>query len=482
MVVRRALGITAISQAILFVLGIANVVIVSRLLKPEEIGIYSVSVSVLGLAHIFREFGVGEYLVQASSVSRQQFRAAFSVALLTSWFIAALLVFGRIPMSHFYGNEGIAAVLLLLAINFLILPLGTPVVAMLRREMQFGKLAWIGLVGGAVQTAVTIGTAMAGQSYLSMAWGSIAMTLSKIVLVNFMRPNQTFILPALSGLGEVARFGSVSSLVSIVRQLGASAPDLIFGRTLGFSEVAFFSRGVGLHRMVVERINALVRQVHFPSFASDLRKGGHAAELYARATNYLLAVTGPLLAVLAIVSQPLILFVFGPQWERSVLIAAVICSSLILTAPYSLYSQSLIADGKMSLCLRTALVVQIARVLILLTSIWFPLEQVVMLLSLSYLVEASAAQWALKRAFGLSWLMLMKAVWRALALIPAAAVGPALLVWAACFYGFEATHRLALLVGSAVLALAGWSLGVLLLQHPMKAELARIGARFAKLV
>lgn len=481
MVVRRALGIGAVTQAIHFVLSFANVVIVSRLLKPEEIGIFSVAVSVLGLAHVLREFGVGDYLVQAAKVSRQQFRAAFTVALLTSWLVAALMFFGRIPMSRFYGNEGIAEVLLLLAFNFLILPFGTPVLAMLRRDMQFGSLAVVAIVGSLVQTGVTIGAAMAGQSYLSMAWGSIAMTLSKMLLVNFMRPGQTFIWPTFSGLGAAARFGSMTSTASIVRQLGSSAPDLIFGRTLGFSEVAFFSRGVGLPRMVVERLNALVRGVHFPSFASDLRKGGDPAAMYARASNYLLAVTAPALAVLAILSQPLILFVFGAQWERSVPIAAVICSSLILTAPYVLYSQSLLAAGKVSQYMRTEVAIQIARVLVLLTSIWLPLEQVVLLMSLSYLTEACVAQWALKQAFGLGWLTLMKAVWRALVLIPFAAAGPASLVLAGWFYGFSDTHRLALLVGSSALALAGWSMGVVLLGHPMQAELTRVWSKLVRL-
>jgi O-antigen/teichoic acid export membrane protein len=472
--VRRALKFTGVSQTVTFVLSFASVVIVSRLLKPEEIGIYSVAVSVLGLAHIFREFGVGQYLVQAQSVSRERFRAAFSVALITSWLIALALFLLRTPMSALYGHQGIGEVLLLLAINFLVLPLGTPVMAMMIREMQFDRLAFLQIFGAVVQTSVTIVAAWLGESYLSMAWGSIAMTLSKVVVVQIMRPGETFILPTTQGLREVLKFGGVSSSAAVVHQLGSAAPDLILGRTLGFAEVALFSRGVGLYRMVVERVYALVRGVHFPNFASDLRKGGDGAALYCRATNYLVGVVAPVLAVLAVLSHPLILFVFGEQWSRSVWVSIVVCTASILTAPYSLCGLSLTAAGKVGVNLKREVVAQGVKVLLLLSSIWLPLELVVLLLSLAYLCEAVVSQWALGRVFGLGPVALFKAIWRGLALVPFAAAAPALAVGLAHHWGVLNDQRLLVLLTGSVGAALGWGLGLLVLSHPLKSELARV--------
>ncbi len=468
------MGITGISQAVTFVLSFASVVIVSRLLKPEEIGIYSVAVSVLGLAHIFREFGVGDYLVQARSVGPQQFRAAFSVAILTSWLIALALFLLRGPMSALYGHEGIGQVLTLLAVNFIVLPLGTPVMAMMRREMQFKRVAGLQIFGAVVQTGVTIGAAWLGQSYLSMAWGSIAMTLSKVVVVNVMRPGETFILPGTQGIREVLRFGGVSSSAAVVRQAGAAAPDLILGRTLGFAEVALFSRGVGLYRMIVERVYALVRGVHFPNFANDLRKGGDGAALYCRATNYLVGVVAPVLAVLAVLSHPLILFVFGEQWSRSVWVSVVVCTASLLTAPYSLCSLSLTAAGRVGVNLKVEAAAQGAKVLLLLSSIWWPLEKVVLLLALAYLCEAVASQWALGRVFGLGPWALLKAIWRGLALAPFAAAVPALAVGLAHHWGVLNEQRLAVLLLGSVGAGLGWVVGLMVLSHPLKSELARV--------
>lgn len=470
---RRSIGVVGLTQIITFSLGLANVVIVSRLLSPEEIGLFSVAVSVLGFAHIVREFGVGHYLVQAANVGPSQLRAAFTVAIISAWSVAGLIFLFRFPMAEFYGDDGIQEILFLIGINFLVLPLGTPVLALMKRDRKFGQLALITIVGTFVQTGVTVAAAFAGESYLSMAWGSLATALSTVVMLQFMRPADTLIMPAFTGIREVLRFGSITSLSSIVEQFGRSAPDLIFGRTLGFAEVAFYSRGVGVTRMIVERINALVRVVHFPTFAADLRKGQDAAELYIKVTDYLVVVTVPLLAVLAILSDSLILFMFGAQWERSVPISIVVCSASILVAPYSLLGLSLIAAGHVSIHLVAETIIQVFRVLILLSSIWFPLEAVVMLLVLAYLIEAIVAQSALRRAFGLAWLSLMRRLWRAMAVVPFASTGPAIVVWVGWHWGLSDQYRPVMLIVASLLATIGWICGLAVLMHPMRTEILK---------
>ncbi len=174
MAIRRSLGFSALTQLINFLLSFGSVIIVSRLLTPEEIGIFSVSVSLLGFAHILRDFGVGNYLIQVKEVTRANMRAAFSVMLYSSWLIAALLFLARGPIADFYNREGVAEVIGLIAFNFLIIPFGAPILSVLRREMQFGRITIVSTANTFVQVSVTVICAMNGLSYLSMAWGSIA--------------------------------------------------------------------------------------------------------------------------------------------------------------------------------------------------------------------------------------------------------------------------------------------------------------------
>ncbi|MGL1832977.1 oligosaccharide flippase family protein [Rhodocyclaceae bacterium SMB388] len=470
MSVRRALGIRGISQLVSFVLGFASVVVVSRLLTPEEIGIFSVAVAVLGLAHIFREFGVGQYLIQAKQIGLQERRAAFTVSLVTAWALAGLLFLVRDPLAVLYGHRGVAEVLTLLAINFMIMPFGTPLLSMMNRDLQFGRISIGQICGSVAHASVTIGAAMMGESYLSMAWGALASHIVKTSVLNLMRPGEIFMMPTFRGIGNVVRFGSVASMASLVKELGSSAPDLIFGRTLGFAEVALYSRAVGLKRMLLQQLVGLVRSVYFPTYAKKLREGHDPAKLYAQVMNYLVAVVAPALGFMAIMAEPLIVFLFGDQWTRSVPIATMICAFTMLTTPYMLFSSSLTAAGRVGLLLKVELAVQWLLIAVLLSSIWLPLEQVAALLFVAFVGEAVFSQLALKKAFGLSFPALMTAVAPAFRLLPFSLIGPLAIALVAGHQDEGAITRLAqLLIGGGLFAV-GWVGGAFYTKHPIADE------------
>lgn len=427
MKIRKALGINAASQLIIFVVNFTSIIVISRLLTPEEIGIFSVSVSILAFAHIFREFGVGQFLIQTNEVTAERLRAAFTVTLGISWLIAGGLALASAPIAAFYGSVGIADVLRLIAVNFVILPFGAPLLSLLRRDMAFDKIAVVNISNAVVGTAITIAAAIHGESYLSMAWGAVAGNVSNVILLNILRRGQIFLLPTSRGVSEVLRFGSLSSAGSFINELGASAPDLIFGRTLGFTSVAYFSRANGLPTMALRQILILIRGVYLPSFAQDIRAGKDPAELYCNATNYLTAFTAPLLALLAVLAEPLIVLLFGDQWQPAAYLATLICVFTIFTTPASLAITSLIASGKVGIFLKTQLVIQSAKTAILMSSVWLSLTEVVTALSLAYLIESLVQLKSLKTAFNLKARHLFHTIGPTYALVPLTVLAPLLL-------------------------------------------------------
>ena len=479
---RRALGITTFAQIVTFALNLLNVVVVARLLTPAEIGVFSVAVAFQGIIHVFREFGVTQYLVQAKRVDDEKLRAAFSLTLIFSWSIALCLFFGAGPLAAFYRDDGVASVLSLLAVNFLLIPFGTPSLGMLKRELRFDSLAAIRISNISAATLVTITAAWLGQSYLSMAWGAIAGQVANLAAIAVARPQGLLMLPSLRGVKSILRFGSISSAATLVQELGRSAPDLIMGRTLGFAAVAFYSRAAGLRDMLLGQLVSVVNGVHFPTFAQAMRDGADAADLYTKATTYLTAVTIPFLALLAFLAEPLILFFFGDQWLVSAPLATLLCLFAIITAPYALASLSLVAGGHVSSVLYMECVVQAVRIAVLLTSIWLPLEKVVPLLGIVAVVEAGAYHYWLRRHFGISFTEMRRSLIAATVLALLTLMGPALLSTLSIATTTGTPLLFAYLALTALIALAGWIIGLFVLKHPLRDELINLAAKSRRLV
>jgi O-antigen/teichoic acid export membrane protein len=469
---RRALGLVASTRVAVFSIDFAVVVLVSRLLTPAEIGIFSVSVALITLGHVFRDFGVGQYLIQLKEVTRESRRAAFTVTLSFSWCIAALLVLGRDAAAAFYQSTGMADVMLLLAVNFLILPFGAPLRTLLQRDLQFGKLAVVNLANHLAQGGVTLATAWAGASYMSMAWGSIAGNLANVVVLLIISPRGALDWPTRHGLREVLAFGSKSSVTSLATTAGSASPDLILGRTLGFADVAFYSRAKGLVGMALDQLMYVVRSVYAPTFAKGFREGRDPVALYTQTMGLLLGLTVPTVALLALLSPYLIVGLFGSQWERSAPLGSMFCVFALLTAPYTLASTSLVAAGHVGQVMRTRLAIEAARVLVMLSSLFWRLEWVVALLGLVYLLESLLMGSALRSAVGVSVRGLWKSVWRSYALIPVTLLAPGLLLAVSAMY--FPLHDLSLVALASGLGVAGWAVGIVVLDHPLKAELADV--------
>lgn len=476
--VRRSLAISGIAQIVSFALMMATMVFVSRLLTPHEIGIFSVSVSIIAFGHIFRDFGIGQYLVQAHEVGRDRVRLAFTLMLFMSWGMALLLYASSHPISMFYGQASVADVVKVLALSFVILPFGAPLLSLMRRDMKFGRIAIVNISGQLVQATTTIVLAFNGASFMSMAWGAVAGNLATVAILTILRPGDAFLWPKFKGIGEIFQFGGKASSASLVSEFGHKSPDLIMGRTLGFADVAIFSRASGLTNMVVTQLVGLVRGVYFPAFAQSIRDGRDPAAIYAGASARLLGIVVPALGVMALLADPLINFLFGPQWERAVPLASVICCYALMVSPFSLTGATLVACGKVGLVMRVQFEIQLFRVLAVSTSLFWGLEGVVLSLGIAKMFNVIISMRALEKAISLSPAMLWREIRSSYALLPGTLLLPALLMISNGRIVPELPDFWLLAI-AGVGALLGWLLSIFLLYHPLRAELAGAWLRFS---
>ncbi|MEE8445630.1 MAG: oligosaccharide flippase family protein, partial [Alphaproteobacteria bacterium] len=178
----------------------------ARLLTPAEIGIFSVGIAVVGMAHMLRGFGVGSYLIQEKELTRDKIRAAFTVALVIAWVMAGVLIALSGPMADFYDEPGVHQVMMVLSINFFLIPFSAPILALLNREMNFAALFCIGVMSTFAGAATSVTMAILGFGFMSLAWGSVAGILTTVVVANLNRPSLAQVLPSFRGWRQIVSF------------------------------------------------------------------------------------------------------------------------------------------------------------------------------------------------------------------------------------------------------------------------------------
>ncbi|HET8700372.1 MAG TPA: lipopolysaccharide biosynthesis protein [Nitrococcus sp.] len=468
--VRRALALSFAGKYSQYVLGLASNIILARLLTPAEIGVFSVAVVISTLGHVLRDFGVSQYLVQEKELSPQKVRAAFSVTLLVAWLVALVLMALSGPLAAFYGNLESAAVLRVVALTFFIIPFGSVTLALLRRDFRFGALYVMTLASSVVHLVVAVGLAWAGFGSMSLAWALVANVSATALLSIRYRPAGMQLRPTRHGLRDVIHFGGFLSGSYLIGTLSDSLPELIIGKTLGMSSVAFYSKAMVPKNLFSQFMMNAIGPVILPTFAQQARSGNYR-EPFLRSVTYLTGITYPFFMFIVLMADPVVHLLFGPQWDAAIEPTRILSLTAALWSTATMVPNLLIGMGKPRPQFTVAvwlLPLQLGAVLL---ASAYGLESVCGALLGCTLVKASLYFSQLRRHGGVDPAQVLHAGTRSLGVAMVTNLGPiCLLLWP----GLSSRYVWVTLPLAVGLAAAGWLVGLVLFRHPLIEELKRL--------
>lgn len=474
MSIRRSVAIFFSAKYIELLLGLVSSLILARLLSPEEFGIYSIAASVVMIGYLFRNFGVGQYIVQIEKLNDGILRSAFTVTLVISWAIGLLLLLIAPWLGDSYENTGITTVLRLLSLNFLLLPFGAIADAVLRRNMAFDKLAIINVSAASTTLVVGVTAALLGASYLSIAWASNASTIVSILLTLFFRPAGVPWLPGVSHLREVGKFGLKVGAMDIFNRGSDSVTELIIGRFQGLHSLGIYSRAYGTFWLFEYAFTQGIRPVILPYLSKAKHEQANLGELYIGIVTFTSIFLIPFFVFLGLNAQDIIHVMYGDQWTAAVPLLQVLCIAGLFFAPTIFFEQLMIAQGRPGQGLRYIAISQVLRLAALMALVGISLRAAALALLIWALVKVALAFSMARLHFGLRPLAFLRALWPAMLTAALLALG----IWGMK----EATDSwqtpLLRLLALGACAVFIWTAAIFACNHPIAAELRGLLVRF----
>lgn len=288
--------------------------VIARLLTPAEIGIYSIAVVLVNIAHVFRDFGVSSYLQREAELTQAKVRSAIGVAYAIAWPIAAALFLGSGVAARYFGYAEIQPVMQILAATFLLIPFSAVALALLMREFDARGIALATLWGTAAYTITSLSLALGGFGAASLAWANFANVAATGVCYVLMRPVHMAYRPSLHEVRAVMRFGSGALFANLVKAINDALPDVLLGKLGTARQVGLVSRAnstVHLFLYIAGSAMAFGSQTY-------LAKAHHAREPLApilyRAAALVTAIGWPMLAVTAVAADEVIVGLYGKAW------------------------------------------------------------------------------------------------------------------------------------------------------------------------
>jgi len=339
-------------------------IIIARLLTPEEIGLFSLSASLLAIGHALRDFGISNYIVQEKDLNSQKISVSIMLACIFSWTISIFIVISAPFLSIFYKDRNVQIILYWMAVNFFLLPFSSVSMAVLRRELLFDKLCYINIVAALLQTFVSIYLAYKGFSFYSLVYGTIANTVTTVLLSIYFSSIKPFFRGLRSEIKNVIIKCGGLSLSSIFYEIGTSYPEMAIGKLMNFSAVAYFSKALSVLQLIDKIVLNSLRPVLLPVYSSIIRNGGLANEMIVQIVDKTLIVTWPMLTLIGFHSKFIIGFLFGDQWANAALIVPVLCYAMAVKNIGSIISPVIVASGKIKIMVNYQFQVQIIKIIL----------------------------------------------------------------------------------------------------------------------
>jgi len=370
--------------------------IIARLLSPEEIGIFSVAISLVGFAHLIRNFGIGEYLIQEKNLTRNKIRSAFTLNISLAWILAIIIFFIRGYVADFYHEPGIAKVFEIIAINFLLIPFGANSISLLRRNMRFDQLMLINLMSALVGATTGIICALKGMSYLSLAWAAIAGTCTTILGALFYSPKTSTLIPGFSDIKSIIHYGSFSSINQILQHLSVTAPDIILGKLQDMYTVGIFSRAAGSLNIVLTVLVNGVRPILMPYFAEAHRNNNQLNENYLQLLSIAILIIWPTIILTIFLAPQIIHLLYGEQWMEAVPILQILALEGFFW-PFGLFAEDMLkATGNVKKIARIELILSPLRFILIIFAAKYGLIYVAFTAFISYSLKSLVFIFTLK--------------------------------------------------------------------------------------
>ena len=359
--VRRALILSFAERSLLVALALAGIVIIARLLTPDELGIYSVCLAFIGITQVIRDFGIANFLIQEASLNDEHIRTAFGLSLLLSGALFIVVYLGAPLVGRFYAEPRLVETLRIGALSLLVMPIGAIATALLRREMAFDRLLIINVTAAVAGFGSTITFAIAGYGANSMAGGNVVSTAVTGIGAWLALSRRRLLLPGFSQWRTVMRFGAQSSIASVVTTISMDINDLTMGKILGFSPLAIISRAQGLMNLFHREVLGAVRNVALPAFAKARREGASLESRHIAGVSNLTVIAWPFYGFLALFSLEIVRLMFGTQWDMVAALVPYFALAGAVAVASSLATTAILAVGRIDLVTKSELVFQPIR-------------------------------------------------------------------------------------------------------------------------
>jgi O-antigen/teichoic acid export membrane protein len=349
----RRKGITAmkwssLSTIISIVIQLGQIVIISRMLRPEHYGLMGMIMVFVVLAISMNDLGISNAIIHRQKVTRNELSslyfinlAAGAVACLAVWIVAPVA-------AAFYHEPQLVGPMHLMAFLCFVPAIGQQFQVLFQKELKFEYLAKVDIASYLFGFIVVFIGAYFGYGVYALVCSHLANALLKSICLaavgwRIWKPSWHFSRTDLKGY---LSFGIYQMGTNMTQTIISNLDYIILGRMFGAEKLGFYTFAFQICSMPVQKLNPLFSQISLPIFAKIQDQTDKLREGFLKMASMVSYVNAPIFLGLIVTAPYLVLFAFGNQWIPSIPLIQLLAGMLLIRSLIMFTSSLLLAKGR----------------------------------------------------------------------------------------------------------------------------------------
>lgn len=314
----RGAVVTILGQGGRFIIQLAGVAALARLLMPADFGLFGKTIALTGFVTVIQTGGLSLATIQRGEITHEQISVLFWLNAVLGIVAAAVIAALSPAMAWFYHDDRVLWLGLALAGTCVISGFIVQHDALMQRQMRFTTIAVINIVALVTGFAAAIFSAWHGAGFWALAVQQYVSSLTLLLLMLAFCgwwPG----LPRLgSGVRPMVKIGANQTGFNFLNFANRNFDNILIGRFVSDAALGFYTQAYRLLLLPIQQINSPVSAVVIPALSRLQDQPQRYARFYYQAIGAIVFFGMPVVCFLLVDARSIILLVLGPNWLPAV--------------------------------------------------------------------------------------------------------------------------------------------------------------------
>lgn len=293
-------------------IGVVSVIILARLLRPQDFGLFSLAAALLGTLDVFGNFSFNIALIRDAEATREHYDTVWTLTILRGLGVAlALCALGR-PASIFFNDPRVEGILYFFALGTFLDGLQNVGIIDFRKSLNFHREFAFQIICKLAGFIFTVTFAILWRSYWALVVGMLAAKIAGLAASYIMHPFR----PRLCLREWRSLFGFSKWLLTsnISTFLSSRLDTFVIGRVVGTYALGLYEIASEISNLPTGELVLPIQTALYPGYAKLISDPRRLAGSYIEVLAVLMIIAIPASVGIVCVADLLIRVFLGTRW------------------------------------------------------------------------------------------------------------------------------------------------------------------------